>query len=375
MRDPRLEKLADVLVNYSVGVKKDQVVRISGPPVSQPLIIELYRKVVTAGGHPFARMAPEELGEIFLKTATDEQLKYVSPIALFEGERIDCSIGIWGEENTKALTNVDPEKIGLQQAARKPLFDTFMKRAAEGKLHWCGTQFPCQAAAQDAEMSLAEYEDFVFSAGLLDRPDPVAAWKKVSERQQRLTDLLNASKGDYRVVAANGTDLRMSVAGHKWINCDGHENFPDGEVFTGPVVESVNGTVNFSFPAVHHGREVDGVRLTFKDGKVVDASATKGEAFLISMLDTDAGSRFLGECAIGTNYDITRYTKNTLFDEKIGGTVHFALGAGYPETGNTNQSGLHWDMVVDLRQGGHVEIDGQKINVDGRFTREGFPGL
>jgi aminopeptidase len=375
MRDPRLEKLADVLVNYSVGVKKDQVVRISGPPIAQPLIVELYRKVIAAGGHPFTRMTPDELSEIFLKTASDEQLKYVNPIALFEGERIDCSIGIWGEENTKALTNVPPKKIGLQQAARKPLFDTIMKRAAEGKLHWCGTQFPCQAAAQDGEMSLAEYEDFVFSAGLLDRPDPVAAWKKVSERQQRLADLLNAAKGDYRVVAANGTDLRMSVAGHKWINCDGHENFPDGEVFTGPVVDSVNGTVNFSFPAVHHGREVEGVRLTFREGKVVEASASKGEDFLISMLDTDAGSRFLGECAIGTNYDITRYTKNTLFDEKIGGTVHFALGAGYPETGNSNQSGLHWDMVVDLRQGGHIEIDGQKINVDGRFTREGFPGL
>src|SRR3954471_24363373 len=293
MRDPRLEKLADVLVNYSVGVKKDQVVRLSGPPIAQPLIVELYRKVIVAGGHPFARMAPEELSEIFLKTGSDAQLQYVSPIALFEYEKIDASIGIWGEENTKALSNVDPKRIGLQQAARKPLLETFMKRAAEGNLHWCGTQFPCQAAAQDAEMSLAEYEDFVFSAGLLDRPDPVAAWKKVSERQQRLADLLNGSKGDYRVVAANGTDLRMSVAGHKWINCDGHENFPDGEVFTGPVVESVNGTVHFSFPAVHHGREVDDVRLTFKDGKVVDARAGKGEEFLINMLDMDAGSRFL----------------------------------------------------------------------------------
>jgi aminopeptidase len=375
MRDPRLEKLADVLVNYSVGVKKDQVVRISGPPVAEPLIVELFRKAVAAGGHPIARMAPEELQEIFLKTGSDAQLQYVSPITKLEYESIDCSIGIWGEENTKALTNVDPKRIGLQQAARKPLFEIFMNRAAEKTLHWCGTQFPCQAAAQDAEMSLAEYEDFVFSAGLLNHPDPVAAWKKVSERQQRLADLLNASKGDYRVVAANGTDLRMSVAGRKWINCDGHENFPDGEVFTGPVVQSVNGTVNFSFPAVHHGREVEGVRLTFKDGKVVDASASKGQDFLFSMLDTDSGSRFLGECAIGTNYDITRYTKNTLFDEKIGGTVHFALGAGYPETGNTNQSGLHWDMVVDLRKGGHVEIDGQRINVDGKFTRDGFPGL
>src|SRR5215207_1745415 len=276
MRDPRLEKLADVLVNYSVGVKKDQVVRISGPPVAEPLIVELYRKIVAAGGHPFARMAPAELTEIFLKTGSDAQLQYVSPIALFEYEQIDASIGIWGEENTKALTNVDPKRIGLQQAARKPLLETFMKRAAEGKLHWCGTQFPCNAAAQDAEMSLSEYEDFVFSAGLLNHPDPVAAWKKVSERQQRLADLLKASKGDYRVVAANGTDLRMSVAGRKWINCDGHENFP--------------------------GREVEGVRLTFREGKVVDASASKGEEFLIGMLDTDEGSRFLGECAIGTNY-------------------------------------------------------------------------
>jgi aminopeptidase len=372
MRDPRLEKLADVLVNYSVGVQKDQLVRISGPPVAQPLVVELYRRVLAAGGHPVVRMMPDELQELFLKHGSDEQLKYLNPIQVFEYEKIDGSIGIWGEENTKALSNVDPAKIGLSQAARKPLLESFMKRAADGKLRWVGTQYPNQAAAQDAEMSLAEYEDFVFAAGMLDRPDPVAAWKAVSERQQRLTDFLNG-KRDYRVVAANGTDVKLSVKNRKWINCDGHHNFPDGEVFTGPVIDSVNGRIHFSFPAVHHGREVDGVRLTFRDGKVVDAAADKGEAFLISMLDTDAGSRFLGECAIGTNYDITRYTRNTLFDEKIGGTVHFALGAGYPETGNTNQSGLHWDMVVDLRRGGYIEVDGVRLNVDGRFQRDGFP--
>ena len=219
---------------------------------------------------------------------------------------------------------------------------------------------------------MSEYEDFVFSAGLLNHPDPIASWKKVSQTQQKLADFLNG-KGDYRVVAANGTDVRMSVAGMKWINCDGHENFPDGEVFTGPVLDSVNGVINYSFPAVHHGREVQDVRLKFKDGKVVDASAGKGEEYLIGMLDMDAGARFMGECAIGTNFGITRYTRNTLFDEKIGGTVHFAVGAGYPETGNTNESGLHWDMVVDLRAGGYIEIDGVKINVDGKFTREGFP--
>jgi aminopeptidase len=373
MRDPRLARLSDVLVNYSVGVRQGQSLRISGSPVAQPLIIELFRCVLQAGGNPLVRMVPDEVGEIFYKTASDEQLKYFSPITLHEIEQIDCTIGIWADQNTKALTGCDPKKIGVAQAARKQYMEIFLRRAAEGKLRWTGTQFPTNAAAQDAEMSLAEYENFVFNAGLLDHDDPVAAWKKLSERQQRLVDLLNG-KSDYRVVAANGTDVRMSVSGHNWINCDGHENFPDGEVFTGPVIDSVNGTIHFSFPAVHHGREVQDVRLKLRDGKVVDASAGKGEDFLISMLDTDSGSRFVGECAIGTNYQIRQYTRNTLFDEKIGGTVHFALGAGYPETGNSNQSGLHWDMVVDLRPGGHIEIDGEKINVDGKFTREGFPG-
>ncbi|HZL37646.1 MAG TPA: aminopeptidase [Tepidisphaeraceae bacterium] len=293
-------------------------------------------------------------------------------LALQEVQTIDGSIGVWADENTKALSNVDAKRIGLQQAARKPIFETFLKRAADGALKWVGTQYPTQASAQDGEMSLAEYEDFVFGAGLLNEPDPVAGWRKMSESQQHLVDYLNG-KRDYRVVAANGTDVRMSVADRRWINCDGKRNFPDGEVFTGPVLDSVNGVVQFSFPAVHHGREVQDVRLQFRDGKVVEASASKGEAFLHSMLDTDAGSRFVGECAIGTNYRITRYTRNTLFDEKIGGTVHFALGAGYPQTGNTNQSGLHWDMVVDLRQGGHVEIDGVKINENGKFTKPEFP--
>jgi aminopeptidase len=372
MRDPRLAKLADVLVNYSLGVQPGQLVRLKGPPTTEPLIAELYRQVLAAGAHPMVRMIPEDLEEIMAKSGSNEQLEYLNPIERFELEKIDAYIGMWGETNTRALTNCDPKKLALRQAARQPLMQMTMNRAARGELKWCGTQFPTQAAAQDAEMSLAEYEDFVFAAGKLNHPDSAGEWRKVSERQQRLADFLDG-KSDYHVVAANGTDVRMSVSGMKWINCDGHENFPDGEVFTGPVIDSVNGQINFSFPAVHHGRECDGVKLTFKNGKVVDASASKGEDFLISMLDTDASSRFLGECAIGTNYDITRYTRNTLFDEKIGGTVHFALGAGYPETGNSNPSGLHWDMVVDLRQGGHVEIDGVKINENGRFTREGFP--
>jgi aminopeptidase len=372
MRDPRLAKLAEVLVNYSVAVGKDQLVRLSAPVIAAPLVLELYRQVLAAGGHPMVRIGVEEAQEIFFKNAADGQLRYVNPINKFEVETIDCSIGIWAEANTKALTGCDPKRIAASAAARQAISEIFLRRAADGKLKWSGTQFPCQASAQDAEMSLSEYEDFVFGAGLLDKPDPIEAWKQVSQRQQRLVDFLNG-KSDYHVVANNGTDISMSVAQKRWINCDGHENFPDGEVFTGPVIDSVQGVVCFSFPAVHNGREVEGVRLEFKNGKVVGASASKGEEFLISMLDTDAGSRFLGECAIGTNYGITRYTKNTLFDEKIGGTVHFALGAGYPETGNNNQSGLHWDMVVDLRNGGFIEIDGQRVSENGKFAREEWP--
>ena len=320
-------------------------------------------------------MSPEELSEILSQTRRpDEQLKYSNPLAVHEMQTIDCWINVWAEENTRLLTNIDPKKVGLTQAARKPEYDIFFKRAAEGQLHWSATQFPTQACAQDAEMSLADYEDFVFGACLLNLPDPVAGWRKMSEGQQRLVDFLNG-KSDYHVVAANGTDVRLSVAGHKWINCDGHENFPDGEVFTGPVLDSVNGNIHFSFPAVYEGREVQDVKLKFRDGKVVDATASKGQDFLYAMLDMDGGSRFLGECAIGTNYNVRQFTRNTLFDEKIGGTVHFALGAGYPETGNTNQSGLHWDMVVDLRPGGFVEIDGVKVNENGKFTRDEWPDL
>lgn len=355
-----------MLVRYSVGVKKDQLVRLSSPPAGLPLVLALYREVLAAGGQPFVRIGPEELTELLAKTGNESQLAYCNPITVFEYEKIDCSIGIWAEENTRALTQCDSKKLSVIQAARRPLNDIFFSRAAAGKLHWVGTQFPTQACAQDAEMSLSEYADFVFNAGLLDQPDPVAAWKAISEKQQRLVDFLNGKK-TYRVVAANGTDVTMSVDNHVWVNCDGHENFPDGEVFSGPVVDSANGVINFSFPAVYQGREVQDVSITLRNGKVVDARASKGEDFLISMLDMDGGSRFLGECAIGTNYSITRYTKNTLFDEKIGGTVHFALGAGYPETGNTNKSGLHWDMVVDLRKGGYVEVDGTKVVVDGQL--------
>lgn len=375
MHDPRLVKLADVIVKYSVAVRKDDLVRISGPPAAGPLITAVYRKVLEAGGHPFVRMAPEECTELLLKHGSDSQLSFVNPLALEEVKRIDVSIGIWASQNTKALTHTDPSRQAIAQKARRPILDVFFKRAAlkgKKKLRWSGTQFPTEANAQDAEMSLAEYEDFVYRAGLLHKADPAAEWRRISRAQQRLCDFLNkASEIHFRT--PQGTDIRLGVKGRRWINCDGHENFPDGEVFTGPVEDATEGVVCFSFPAVHGGREVTGVRLTFKAGKVTDASADKGEEFLHKMLDSDGGARVLGELAFGCNYSIKRFTKNTLFDEKIGGTFHLALGAGYPESGSRSKSGLHWDMVCDLRQGGIAEVDGKVISRNGKFVRADWP--
>jgi aminopeptidase len=375
MRDPRIDKLADVIVRYSVAVKRDDVVRISASTVAMPLVRALYREVVRAGGHPLLRLTDDECADIFFAEASARQLKYQSPLAKREIETIDCSIGLWGDANTRSMTRVDPAKQTAVSQARRPLMDIFMKRAAKkgkGRLRWSGTQYPCQAAAQDAEMSLAQYEDFVYTGGMLHLRDPVAEWRKISVRQKRLCDYLNKAK-ELRFKAPNGTDIKLAFEGRRWINCDGHENFPDGEVFTGPIESATEGVVCYSFPAVYRGREVHDVRLQFKAGKVVDVSAGKGEDFLIQMLDQDPGARRLGELALGTNYAIKEFTRNTLFDEKIGGTFHLALGAAYPETGGRNKSALHWDMVCDLRKGGVVEVDGKVISRNGRFVRDSWP--
>ena len=225
-------------------------------------------------------------------------------------------------------------------------------------------------------MSLRQYADFVFAAGYLDQEDSVAQWQRIKQRQQQVTDYLNGKKLVH--FQAEGTDLQVNVEGMKWINCCGEANFPDGEVFTGPNLEApdggVNGVVRYSFPAVHHGREVHDIELTFERGRIVEAVASKNQDFLLAMLDQDPGARRLGEIAIGTNYHITEYSKNTLFDEKIGGTFHAAVGEGYPETGNHNKSGLHWDMVCDLRDNGTITVDGEVISKNGRFVFDGWPG-
>lgn len=382
MRDPRLEKLADVIVRYSTRVRRGDLVGIQAEPGAMPLIEALYVAVLRAGGNPFWTPRSESLHELLLTEGSDEQIRYMSPIDLHRVQSMDVHIGLWAEVNSRYLSRVDPARVAAHQSARKPWFKVFMERAARtqnnepGGLRWCGTAYPTDGAAQDAEMSLRQYEEFVFRAGLLHLPDPVRAWEQVHERQERVREFLQGKKHlRFRAPPADGhdgTDLRVDVSKGVWINCAGRENFPDGEVFAGPT--GVDGHVNYTYPAVYQGREVEGVRLVFKAGRVVEASATKGEDFLIKMLDQDAGARTLGEIAIGTNYAIREFSRNTLFDEKIGGTFHAAVGAGYPESGNSNESGLHWDMVCDLRRGGTIEADGEVFHKDGRFLQPGWPG-
>lgn len=367
MADTRIQKLAQVLVRYSLGVKKGQWVRIEGGVESAALITAAYVEVLKAGGFPMARTSLPGLSYLAMKHASDEQLKFVSPTAKLETAKIDAVLSLWGGSNTKELTNVDPKRMAIARAAGRPMFKQFLKRIGDGSMHWCGTQFPTASSAQDAEMALAEYEDFVYGAGMVETKDPIGEWKKVSARQAKLCRFLNTVK-TVRVVGLD-TDLSFKVGGRKWINCDGHENFPDGEVFTGPIENSAEGHIRYTFPAVYSGREVENVRLTFKAGKVVEAKADKGEAFLVSMLDTDPGARFVGELAFGTNYGIKRFTRNTLFDEKIGGTMHIACGASLPESGGKNESAVHWDMVCDTRKGFTVYGDGKPIMKDGKWLK------
>jgi aminopeptidase len=371
MHDPRIEKLARLLTGYSLNLKAGDILAINASPVAAPLIRACYRAALRRGTLVICDITLDGLAEIFYREASHRQLRWVSPFARYKLRRIDASLGIWAEENTKSLTNIDPKRIAAAAAARRPLSRIFMDRSASGALRWVGTQWPCQASAQDAEMSLEEYENFVFTAGHLDKPDPIGAWKRISRQQQALANFLHKAR-EVRILAED-TDLRYRCRGRKWINCDGHHNFPDGEVFTGPIEDSVEGHIKFSFPAVHGGREVDGARLRFERGQVVNADAEKGRDFLRAMIAMDRGARYLGEASIATNYNITRYTKNTLFDEKIGGTIHVALGAGYPETGNKNRSGLHWDMVCDLRRGGEIYVDDVLIQKNGRFLDKRFP--
>jgi aminopeptidase len=365
VRDQRAEALAQILVRYSTHVEKGDVCVIQSTTAAESLVQAVYEEVLRAGGLPIMQLTTSGAQAAFYDLASDEQLDWIPPTATWAAENADVRIAIMGDVNARELSRADPKKQARAQRARKDLMETSMRRSASGEHRWALTLFPTHAYASEAGMSLREYEDFYYAACLALDGDPVTAWERQSDQVRRLADWIQG-KEEVRI-RADGTDLTLGVAGRRWIPCVGEHNMPDGEFFTGPVEDSVAGEIAFSFPASYGGRTVSGVRLRFEDGRVVDASADQGEEFLHEMLDTDPGARRLGELGIGTNYGIATGTKEILLDEKIGGTVHLAVGMSYPETGGTNSSAVHWDMVCDLRHGGSITVDGVELQRDGRF--------
>ena len=372
MSDPRVAKLGDLLVNYSLELGRGQLVRIDAGTVAAPLVTEAYRSALRAGANARTRIELEGLDVISLGESDDEQLVFVSEIDRFEVEQIDAIMTIWGDRNTRALTQADPERVSRRIGSRRELTKRFWERIDAGKAKWVGTRFPTEAHAQDAEMSLPEYEDFVYAAcHVRENDDPVAYWRAVStELNARAREL--DTFGELRILGPD-TDLRVTVEGRSWLAADGKLNMPDGEIFTSPVETETEGEIRFSFPAIFHGRGVEDVRLRFEGGRVVAAEAKTANDYLRSLLDMDEGARTLGEVAFGLNYEIDRFTRDILFDEKIGGTLHLALGSSFKKLGGENDSGLHWDMICDLREEGEVYADGELVWKAGRFLHE--PGL
>jgi aminopeptidase len=325
----------------------------------------VYEEVLRAGGLPILQVSTEGAQAAFFDLASDTQLDWIPPTSEWIAENADVRIGIMADVNARELSSTDPKKQARVSKARQGLMEATMRRSAAGEHRWALTLFPTHAYASEAGMSLRDYEDFYYAACLATDGEPVTAWERQSEEVKRLSGWIEG-KEEVRVTAP-GTDITLGGAGRTWIPCYGEHNMPDGEFFTGPVEDSVNGEISFSFPASYGGRTVSGVRLRFENGKVVDATAEQGEDFLVEMLDTDQGARRLGEIGIGTNYGIATGTKEILLDEKIGGTVHMAVGMSYPETGGSNASAVHWDMVCDLRRGGALVVDGVELQRDGQF--------
>jgi aminopeptidase len=365
--DLRDRKLAKLICDYSVKVKKGDRVGIYGSmKVSRGLMVELYKVVLERGGHPHILLGIDQrmlgldgLEDWYYQLAKKHQLKYVSPIEDLVVRTFDVRIKIIGSTNSKALSNVDPAKQATVSGAHRDLVEVFMRRMARGEMRYVVAAYPTESGAQEAEMSLREYEDFVYGACMVDRKNPVREWQRIHKKQEEIVRFLKGKK----LVRIKGgdIDLELSVAGREWISCDGLVNMPDGELYTGPVEDSARGWVRFSFPVVDRGREVEGVELKFEKGKVVVAKAKKNEEFLKSQLRVDRGASYLGELGIGTNFGISKFTKEILFDEKIGGTIHLALGVGFPETGSKNKSAIHWDMICDLREDGEMWVDGEKV--------------
>lgn len=365
MSDPRVKQLANVLVNYSTEVRPGDWVIVMGNVITMPLIKEVVREAYRAGGNVDTVLTSTDLNEIAYRAAGEEQLQWVSPFEEMITKDTDVIISISGTENTRFLNNVDPRLQKIRQAARADVFKTFVNRVSLGDIRWVGTQYPCQAYAQEADMSLSEFEDFVYGATFADQPDPIACWQEIHHNQSRLVDWLAGKKEV--VIRGPNVDLTLSVEGRPFINGNGKKNMPCGEIYTSPVEDSANGWIRFTYPTMEGGREIDGVELNFEGGRIVKASAKKNEEYLLDTLNIDEGARYLGEFAIGTNFGIQKFTKSILYDEKIGGTIHVAVGRGFPEANGVNESSVHWDMICDMRQDSEIVVDGELFYKDGQF--------
>ncbi len=366
MRDPRVFNLADILVNYSTKVQPGEWVGVLGDVAALPLVRAVYEQVIKAGGNPSLMLTDETLTRDFARLADEQQMDWLDPALSLYYDKADVYIRCTAYPNTRAMTNVDPKRLQKIQSARSGWLATRMRRAADGEMKWVGTMYPTEGSAQEAGMSLEEYEDFVFRATFADKADPVAEWQKLGKMQQKKIDWLKGKK-NVRLKGPN-IDLELSIEGRTFINAQGERNMPDGEIFTGPVEDSVNGWYQASFPSIVQGRAVENIELKFQDGKVINAQAGKNEELLYSMIDADSRSRYLGEFAIGTNFGIDKFTGSILYDEKIGGTVHIAIGAGYPDTGSKNKSTVHWDMICDMRHDSEIHVDGELFYKDGQFV-------
>ncbi len=355
----RIERWADLLTEYCLGVAEGETILIGSELEARPLVEACYRAVVRRGGHPLIRLELPGLAEFFLEHAGDSQLAHLPPVGLFEAQTIDGRIRIAAETDTRSMSRIDPARQVIYDRARHPI------RKAASKKRWVLTQYPTAGYAGDARMSLEAYESFVAQAMFLDQPDPVESWRELGRRQAGLVAFMSAVKTIR--IEGEGTDLTLSVADRTWINSDGRRNMPSGEIFTGPIEDSARGHLRCSFPVCRGGREVAGIALELEGGQVVSSRADTGEAYLHSMLDLDAGARRFGELGLGLNYGIDRFTGSILYDEKIGGTVHLALGQSYPETGGKTESALHWDLIVDLRSGGRITADGEVVMENGKW--------
>ena len=358
MTDPAA--FARLLVGYCLEVQSGQQVLVRSSTLAAPVLLEVQREILERGAWPLLRTEIPGQTAAYYRHAQDVHLDGYAGLAMEEARKADASLAIQAPENTRALASIDPERLRRSSLGRAPLRREALKR------RWCLTVWPTEALAQEAGMSLADFSAFVERALFLDRPDPVAAWGGLRQFQAQLIERLQKAS-EIRIEAA-GTDLTLSVKGRTWVNSDGKRNMPSGEVFTGPHETSANGTITFDIPSSPAGVHVAGVEMTFKDGEVVSARAEQGDDYLQRALATDEGARRLGELGIGTNFGIDRPCGTILFDEKINGTVHLALGRSYPETGGKNESAMHWDLICDLRRGGQITADGEVIQRDGKFN-------